>query len=152
MSRNTLLRRRDIYPFFARDTVRFSDTDAAGHVNNVSICAWLETGRLNFMRHIGMMNRKPPLRGISAGLNVSFLRESHWPGEVEIGCGILSIGRSSAVVAGAVFRGDDCIAAAEMPVVQLSGTDPAPWSDAQKVDLQRWLLKLPAEVPSAAGG
>jgi acyl-CoA thioester hydrolase len=151
MSRNALLRHRAIYPFFARDTVRFSDTDAAGHVNNVSICAWLETGRLSFMRHIGMMNRAPPLRGISAGLNVSFLRESHWPGEVEIGCGILSIGRSSAVVAGAVFRGEDCIAAAEMPVVQLSASDPAPWTEAQRQDLQRWLVKPSPGAAQAAG-
>ena len=99
MSRNPALRDRAIYTYWARDTVRFSDTDAAGHVNNVAICAWLETGRLTFIRHIGLMERKPPLRGISAGLNVSFLRESHWPGEVDIGCGILEIGRSIAAIA-----------------------------------------------------
>ena len=141
MSRNALLRDRAVYPYWARDTVRFSDTDAAGHVNNVAICAWLETGRLTFIRHIGLMERRKPLRGISAGLNVSFLKESHWPGEVEIGCGIISIGRSSLVVGGGVFRDDDCIATAEMPVVQLNGSEPWPYDEAARQALQPWMLK-----------
>ena len=148
MSRNPALRNRAIYPYWARDTVRFSDTDAAGHVNNVAICAWLETGRLTFIRHIGLMERKPPLRGISAGLNVSFLRESHWPGEVDIGCGILEIGRSSLLVGGGVFRGEACIAAAEMPIVQLNASEPSPWSDTQRRDLERWLLPPTTHTPS----
>lgn len=141
MSRNPILRERAIYPYWARDTVRFSDTDAAGHVNNVSICAWLETGRLTFIRHIGLMQRQAPLRGISAGLNVSFLRESHWPGEVDIGCGILEVRRSSILVAGGVFRGEDCIATAEMPIVQLKGSEPWPYDEAQRQSLLPWMVR-----------
>jgi len=141
MSRDKRLQDRSIYPHWCTDTVRFSDQDAAGHVNNVAICAYLETGRLTFIRHIGLMERRKPLRGISAGLNVSFLRESHWPGEVEIGCGILSLGRSSLVVAGGVFRGEDCIATAEMPIVQLNGTEPWPYDDAAKRDLEPWMVR-----------
>jgi len=143
MSRNPALRDRAVYPFWARDTVRFSDTDAAGHVNNVAICAWLETGRLTFIRHIGLMERRAPLRGISAGLNVSFLEESHWPGEVEIGCGIISIGRTSLLIGGGVFRGEDCIATAEMPIVQLNGSEPWPFDEAARLALRPWLLRQP---------
>lgn len=124
MSRDPRLANRKTYRYWTRDTVRFSDTDMAGHVNNVAICAWLETGRLGFLRELGLIDQPGTLRCISAGLNVSFLRESHWPGEVAVGCGVLGIGTSSFVVAGGVFRDDACIAAAEMPIVQLDGHRP----------------------------
>ena len=90
MSRDKRLQDRSIYPHWCTDTVRFSDQDAAGHVNNVAICAYLETARLTFMRDMGMMApREDGVRGISAGMTVSFLAESHWPGQVELGTGVL---------------------------------------------------------------
>ena len=90
MSRDKRLQDRSIYPHWCTDTVRFSDQDAAGHVNNVAICAYLETARLTFMRDMGMTTRATDgTRGISAGMTVSFLAESHWPGQVELGTGVL---------------------------------------------------------------
>ena len=53
MSRDKRLQDRSIYPHWCTDTVRFSDQDAAGHVNNVAICAYIETARLTFMRDMG---------------------------------------------------------------------------------------------------
>ena len=54
------------------------------------ICAYMETARLTFMRDMGMMApREDGMRGISAGMTVSFLAESHWPGQVELGTGVL---------------------------------------------------------------
>jgi hypothetical protein len=55
MSRDKRLQDRSIYPHWCSDTVRFCDQDAAGHVNNVAICAYMETARLTFMRDMGMM-------------------------------------------------------------------------------------------------
>ena len=96
MSRDKRLQDRSIYPHWCTDTVRFSDQDAAGHVNNVAICAYLETARLTFMRDMGMMTTATDgTRGISAGMTVSFLAESHWPGQVELGTGVMRIGTSS---------------------------------------------------------
>ena len=91
MSRDKRLQDRSIYPHWCTDTVRFSDQDAAGHVNNVALCAYLETARLTFIRDMGMMARgEDGVRGISAGMNVSFLAELHWPGQVELGTGVIS--------------------------------------------------------------
>ena len=91
MSRDKRLQDRSIYPHWCTDTVRFSDQDAAGHINNVALCAYLETARLTFIRDMGMMARgEDGVRGISAGMNVSFLAESHWPGQVELGTGVIS--------------------------------------------------------------
>jgi acyl-CoA thioester hydrolase len=141
MSRNPKLRDRRIYPHWSRDTVRFSDQDAAGHVNNVAICAYFETGRLTFMRDAGMMDLAPPMRGISAGLEVSFLRESHWPGDVEIGCGVLSVGTSSIRIGSGIFRDNVCIATAEMTVVRLNGTTPHALDDAARLRLEPLKLR-----------
>ena len=144
MSRSARLQDRRIYPHWSRDTVRFSDQDAAGHVNNVAICAYFETGRLTFVRDAGLMNHTPPIRSISAGLDVSFLRESHWPGDVEIGCGVLAIGTSSIRLGAGVFKDGTCIATAEMTIVRLNGKTPHPLDDASRHKLQTLLLREPS--------
>ena len=127
MSRDKRLQDRSIYPHWCTDTVRFCDQDAAGHVNNVALCAYLETARLTFMRDIGMMARREDgVRGISAGMTVSFLAESHWPGQVELGTGVIRVGTSSITVGSGAFKDGTCIAAAEMTVVRLKGKTPHP--------------------------
>lgn len=142
MSRDKRLLDRSIYPHWCSDTVRFSDQDGAGHVNNVAICAYMETARLTFMRDMGMMvPREDGLRGISAGMNVSFLAESHWPGKVELGTGVLKIGTSSITVASAAFKDELCIAAAEMTVVRLKGKAPHPIDPAFRNALEKYRLK-----------
>lgn len=142
MSRDKRLQDRSIYPHWCTDTVRFSDQDAAGHVNNVAICAYLETARLTFMRDVGMMvDREDGVRGISAGMNVSFLAESHWPGQVELGSGVMKIGTSSITVASAAFKDGVCIAAAEMTVVRLKGKTPYPIDQAFRQALEKYRLE-----------
>jgi acyl-CoA thioester hydrolase len=142
MSRDKRLQDRSIYPHWCGDTVRFSDQDAAGHVNNVAICAYLETARLTFSRDMGMMTRgEDGVRGISAGMTVSFLAESHWPGQVELGTGVLKIGASSVTVASGVFRDGLCIAAAEMTMVRLRGKTPHPIGDELRGKLEKYRLR-----------
>jgi len=141
MSRDKRLQDRSIYPHWCSDTVRFSDQDAAGHVNNVAICAYLETARLTFMRDMGLMTNANGTRGISAGMTVSFLAESHWPGKVELGTGVMKIGTSSITVGSAAFKDGVCIAAAEMTVVRLKGTTPYPVDPAFRQALEKYRLK-----------
>lgn len=142
MSRDKRLQDRSIYPHWCSDTVRFSDQDAAGHINNVAICAYLETARLTFIRDMGMMARREDgVRGISAGMTVSFLAESHWPGRVELGTGVIRIGTSSITVGSAAFKDDLCLAAAEMTVVRLKGKAPHPVDQSLRERLEKYRLK-----------
>ena len=141
MSRDKRLQDRSIYPHWCTDTVRFSDQDAAGHVNNVALCAYLETARLTFMRDMGLMVAKEDgVRGISAGMTVSFLAESHWPGQVELGTGVVRIGTSSITVGAAAFKDGVCIVAAEMTVVRLRGKTPHPIDAELRKTLQKYQL------------
>jgi len=141
MSRDRRLQDRSIYPHWCSDTVRFSDQDAAGHINNVALCAYLETARLTFMRDVGMFSPKEDgVRGISAGMTVSFLAESHWPGKVELGSGVIRVGTSSITVGSAAFKDGLCIAAAEMTVVRLRGKVPCPIDESFRQTLEKYRL------------
>ena len=141
MSRDKRLQDRSIYPHWCSDTVRFSDQDAAGHVNNVALCAYLETARLTFMRDMEMTaGSEDGVRGISAGMTVSFLAESHWPGQVELGTGVIKIGTSSITVGSAAFKDGLCIAAAEMTVVRLRGRTPHALTQEQRTGLEKYRL------------
>ena len=141
MSRDKRLQDRTIYPHWCTDTVRFSDQDAAGHINNVALCAYLETARLTFIRELGLMvPTEDGMRGISAGMNVSFLAEEHWPGQVDLGSGVIRIGTSSITVGSAAFKDGKCIAAAEMAVVHLKGRTPHPIGADLRTRLEKYLL------------
>jgi len=141
VSRDKRLQDRSIYPHWCTDTVRFSDQDAAGHVNNVALCAYLETARLTFMRDLGLMAaREDGVRGISAGMTISFLAESHWPGQVELGTGVMRIGTSSITVGAAAFKDGVCVAAAEMTVVRLMGKMPHPIDAELRKRLKKYQL------------
>ena len=141
MSRDKRLQDHSIYRHWCTDTVRFSDQDAAGHINNVALCAYLETARLTFMRDLGLMDpTEEGMRGISAGMNVSFLAESHWPGQVELGSGVIRIGTSSITIGSAAFKDGNCITAAEMTVVHLKGRTPHPIRPDLRAKLEKYLL------------
>ena len=81
------------------------------------------------------------MRGISAGMTVSFLAESHWPGQVELGTGVLKIGSSSLTVGSGAFKDGVCIAAAEMTVVRLRGKTPHPIEPGLRETLENYRLK-----------
>lgn len=106
------------FEHWARDTVRFSDTDMVGHVNNVAIAAFAETGRLAFDRDVIL----PLLGGAStilARLEIDYLRETHWPGDVEIGSRVIHVGNSSLRIGQGLFRDGTCFATSIAVMVNL---------------------------------
>jgi len=109
------------YTHWADDVVRFSDTDQAGHVNNVAIAAYVETGRLMFDREVieaaaeGLEGEA--FHAILANLTLNYLAESFWPGRVRVGTRLIRIGSSSLTTAHGVFLGERCIASATCVLV-----------------------------------
>jgi acyl-CoA thioester hydrolase len=73
-------------------------------------------------------------------MTVSFLVESHWPGQVELGSGVMRIGKSSITVGAAAFKDGTCIVAAEMTVVRLKGKKPHPIDPDLRAKLETYLL------------
>jgi len=102
------------FPFRTHEKLRYGDTDRQGHVNNAVFATFFETARVDML-----MAGDVDLRGengafVLARLAIDYVREIHWPGEVEIGTRILAVGRSSLRLEHAVFdngvyaaRGED---------------------------------------------
>ena len=119
-----------LYDHWADDVVRFCDTDQAGHVNNVAIAAYVETGRLMFDRTVieataaGLEGEA--FHAILANLTVNYLAESFWPGKVRVGTRLIRIGNSSLTTAHGVFREDRCIATSTCVLVNRADGQSAP--------------------------
>ena len=107
------------FPGRASDTIRFGDLDPQGHVNNTVFATYFETGRVMLLREPGNLLNPPGATSVLARLDISFLREMHWPGTVEIGTGITRIGRSSYSFLQAVFHEGQCAATADATMVMI---------------------------------
>jgi acyl-CoA thioester hydrolase len=103
--------RRETYRVWGREHVRYSDTDAQGHVNNVSYAAYLETGRTTLAQAcglpIGLHNGK---HTVLARVEIDYRGEVHWPATLDLGSAVVKVGRSSVTVIQGVFAGNRCVA------------------------------------------
>jgi acyl-CoA thioester hydrolase len=111
--------RLEDFPGRAGDVIRFGDLDPQGHVNNTVFATFFETGRVAFLREPDNPLNAPETTTVLAQLDISFLKELHYPGSVEIGTGISHIGRTSFTFAQAIFRDGACAATARATMVMI---------------------------------
>jgi acyl-CoA thioester hydrolase len=113
--------RRETYRVWGIETVRFSDTDAIGHVNNVSFAAYLETGRTTFARACGMTVGLQPhgQHFVLARVEIDYRVEVHWPAVLDLGSAVVRLGTSSITLIQGVFIGDLCVATGREVLVML---------------------------------
>lgn len=97
--------------------MRWSDTDLVGHANNLTFGAFCETGRCMFMRQYVERDSSDRQMFLPTQLIVNFLGELHWPATVDIGTGVMSIGRTSCRIGQGLFDGDRCVGTSECVVV-----------------------------------
>lgn len=107
------------YPLRTFDTIRYADTDRQGHVNNAVFSTFLESGRVPLL-----YDRDAPLAVegaafVIAKLVLEFRSEVNWPGRVEIGTAVASVGRSSLTLAQGLFQDGRLVATAETVIVQM---------------------------------
>ena len=98
-----------LYRHWQRITIRSTDEDPLGHVNNCIYAAWIEVARVMLIRPYLL----PAPRGIDTALvsmTIDFLKETVFPGEVEVGAKLLGIGNTSLRSGFGVFRDDHCLA------------------------------------------
>jgi acyl-CoA thioester hydrolase len=108
------------FPVRTFDKLRYNDTDRQGHVNNAVFVTLLETGRTEILYNDQSPLVEPGCNFVIANLNLDFIGELTWPGRVEIGTRIDTIGRSSMVLAQALFQQDRLAAKAETVIVQVN--------------------------------
>jgi acyl-CoA thioester hydrolase len=130
------------FPNRTFDKLRYGDTDRQGHVNNAVFATFYETGRVEMLNATGWKPENPDFSYVIARITIDFRAEIFWPGTVEIGSGIKSIGNSSVVFTQALYQGDKCVSTADSVVVQVDNRThrAAPLSDDAKAVLTTLLL------------
>lgn len=104
---------RSGYRHFTPVTIRFSDQDSMGHVNNVSFAAYVEAARTMLIGGLLADFDHPGLDFILARVVIDYRRELHYPGTVDVGARLTRLGRKSLTSGYGIFLGDQCVATAE---------------------------------------
>jgi acyl-CoA thioester hydrolase len=73
------------FEFVHRETVRFRDVDAKGHVNNAVFLTYMESARTAFLVDRGLAKGLDDLRIIVARVEADFRSPASWGETVEIG-------------------------------------------------------------------
>ncbi|GAB4173247.1 MAG: thioesterase family protein [Thalassobaculales bacterium] len=105
------------YRFWTDVSIRFSDMDALGHLNNVAYAAYCEAGRVEFIQSPGLSAQRSHGWAI-VRLQIEFRREAAFPGVIRIGTRLLRLGTSSMTLGQGLFKDGACLATAEGTVVR----------------------------------
>jgi len=128
------------FRFWTREKLRNADTDQFRHINNAAMATFFEAGRME-------MFAPPAIHALMEGANLAVVRlliefrsELHFPGRVEIGSTVSSVGTTSIHVRQGLFAdtGGNCSATAEAVCVLVhpDSRRPHPVS----TELRRYLL------------
>ena len=133
----------DDFPSRTYDKIRYADTDRQGHVNNAVFSTFLETGRVAFLYHPEHPVLADGASFVIASLHLDFLREITWPGQVDIGTGVVRIGSSSLTLLQQLFQHDRCVASAKTVIVQVDDATgrSKPLTQKAKEQLGKWVLE-----------
>ncbi|OHC72283.1 MAG: hypothetical protein A3B62_02035 [Rhodospirillales bacterium RIFCSPLOWO2_01_FULL_65_14] len=90
---------------WTRVTLRFSDQDSLGHINNVAYAAYVEQARValidSLMRSRG---KEAGIDYILANVVIDYRHEMHFPGAVDVGARLLKIGTKSITSGYGLFK------------------------------------------------
>ena len=75
----------DGFAFVHRDTVRFRDLDAMGHINNAVFATYVEQARIEYLRHLGVLHGPLYQSIILARIEIDYRAPGEAEGEVEVG-------------------------------------------------------------------
>jgi acyl-CoA thioester hydrolase len=107
------------FPFVHRETVRFSDLDPMGHVNNAVYLTWIENARIEFLRRLGAFDRPDTseMAMILARAEVDFRKALGFGDTVEIAVRTARLGTKSFDLEYELRRGGDIVAGAKTVLV-----------------------------------
>lgn len=106
------------YRYWVDERVRFNDLDLLGHVNNIAYVVYVETGRANFLRSIGMFELDARRQTVIVRFEIDYRREVQYPAELRVGVRVLAIGNTSFQIGVGIFNGETCVATARNAIVR----------------------------------
>lgn len=138
-----------IYPHQIEITTRFGDMDVARHLNNVAIARFYEDARVRFNWEVlGVANAdaraNAPFRPLIAHVAIAYLREGNFPDPVLAATGVRELGRTSFVIASALFQNGAALGTCDSVIVITDAKGPV----ALPADVRARLEAL--QIPAAA--
>jgi acyl-CoA thioester hydrolase len=85
----------EAFPFVHRESVRFGDLDAMGHVNNAVYLTYLESARTEFLLELGLVRRLEDLGIVVARVEIDFRSPVRFRETVAVGVRAAGFGRKS---------------------------------------------------------
>ncbi len=128
------------FPYRLTDNVRFGDLDPNQHVNNAVYATYFETGRVTLMKDPRYGLTREGLAWIMVRLDMHFRAELRWPGTIELGLGVVRLGRTSVTCEQVVFSEGRCVASATavMVLIDEATRRPTPLPTGLIEALQPW--------------
>ena len=104
--------------FVTTHRLRFNDTDRLGHVNNAVFAVMLEQGRSELAVVVGLPVESTGQALVIVRLELDFVLEMSWPGEVRVETEVIRLGgRSFTMQQRLIHRGAVCARAQTVLVV-----------------------------------
>ena len=110
---NFLLDSKDSYRHLTDVTIRFSDQDPLGHVNNVAYAAYVEASRTMFVGNLIDLKIDKDIDFILVSVKIDYLKETKYPGTVRVGARVMKLGKKSFTTGFGVFLNEECVATSE---------------------------------------
>ena len=120
------------YAHWANETVRFSDLDLLGHVNNNATSTYFETARVAFFAKTGLydpaagLDKANQIGTVVVRICVDFRAELLYPATVKIGTRTARLGTSSFSYRQGMFWDGRCVATAKTTNVVIDLTTRRP--------------------------
>ncbi len=133
--------------FSTTHRLRFNDTDRLGHVNNAVFAVMLEQGRSELAVAAGLPMESDSQALVIVRLELDFLREMAWPGDVLIETEVSRLGGKSCQFRQRLVSGGElCARAVTVLVVMDRMTRKAvPLTPVWRDALGRWLVREASE-------
>ncbi len=131
------LTKAESYTLWTQVPIRFFDTDAMGHVSNVAYAAYLEVARFQVFGRLYGDEPDPSSSAILARLELDYRREVNFPGDLDVGTCLITIGTKSFELGHGIFKNDECVATASIVMVSFNYDirQSVPISDAVREEL-----------------
>ena len=135
--------RLEDFPYRIIDNVRYADLDPNQHVNNAVYASYFETGRVTLMKDHARGLMPPGLSWMMVRLDMHFRAQLRWPGQIEMGLGLVKFGRTSVTFDQVVFSEGKCVASAKSVSVLIDAVShkPMPLTPGIVAAFQRWLRR-----------
>jgi len=134
------------FPFSVAIPIRYSDLDTLKHVNNVKIVDIYQEARVQFHREVFRELRRSEMgddgyEKVLADMRVTYLRETHFPYPVVVGCGLTRLGNSAYTISAAMFQNGVLVGTSDAVLVYFKDSKSYPIPDESRSILANYMMK-----------